>query len=252
MASQTRMSAREEERRLNMRTLVIASAASATAAVVTSQLWVAGTWVAAALTPVIVALVSELLHRPTEVIAERVTSRNGAVLPQAAGAGAPPRRPETAVRAAVRTGPKSAAERAEPPVRIYRSGSRPGRGSAGAGDFPASPPRRRRVALGVVALTATLALAITAVAMTGTELVAGGSIGRGERDTTLFGGGRDEGSREAAPDGQNAPSRDEDGRGGGQPDAEPPPADEQPGQAEPPPDAEPPSEAPEAPGPAQP
>ena len=65
---------REEERRLNARTLVIASAASASAAAVTSQLWIAGTWIAAAVTPLIVAIVSELLHRPTERIARAVTS----------------------------------------------------------------------------------------------------------------------------------------------------------------------------------
>ena len=41
---------REEERRLNTRTLTIASVASASAAAVTSQLWIAGTWIAAALT----------------------------------------------------------------------------------------------------------------------------------------------------------------------------------------------------------
>ena len=69
-----RTSEREEERRFNVRTLVIASAASATAAVVTSQLWIAGTWLAAATTPVLVTLISELLHRPTDRIAERLTT----------------------------------------------------------------------------------------------------------------------------------------------------------------------------------
>src|SRR5688572_23887527 len=73
MASPSR-SEREEQRRLNMRTVVIASAASATAAAVTSQLWIAGTWIAAAATPVIVTLVSEALHRPTEKIARAWTS----------------------------------------------------------------------------------------------------------------------------------------------------------------------------------
>ena len=57
-----------------MRTLAIASTASASAAVLTSQLWIRGTWIAAALTPVIVTLVSELLHRPTERIASKLTS----------------------------------------------------------------------------------------------------------------------------------------------------------------------------------
>ena len=77
MASSTRsemLREREEERRLNMRTLVIASFASAAAAAVTSQLWIHGTWIAAALTPVLVALISEVMHRPTERIARAWTS----------------------------------------------------------------------------------------------------------------------------------------------------------------------------------
>ena len=64
---------REEEQRLNLRTLVIASAASAAAALVTSRLWIAGTWIAAAMTPVLVTLVSEMLRRPTERIARGIT-----------------------------------------------------------------------------------------------------------------------------------------------------------------------------------
>ena len=74
MPPATRSAEREEERRLNTRTLTIASVASASAAAVTSQLWIAGTWAAAAITPVLVALLSEALHRPTERIARRMTS----------------------------------------------------------------------------------------------------------------------------------------------------------------------------------
>ena len=88
MSSQSRT--REEERRFNVRTLVFASIGSAAAAVITSQFWVAGTPIAAAMTPVIVALVSEMLHRPTEKIAEKFTSETDA-LPEAAGAEPPPR-----------------------------------------------------------------------------------------------------------------------------------------------------------------
>jgi hypothetical protein len=50
MPPATRSAEREEERRLNTRTLTIASVASASAAAVTSQLWIAGTWLAAAVT----------------------------------------------------------------------------------------------------------------------------------------------------------------------------------------------------------
>ena len=89
MSSPPRTREREEERHLSIRTLVIASIASATAALVTSQFWAGGTPFAAAVTPVIVTLVSELLHRPTQAIARRVTVERTAILPEA-GAAAPP------------------------------------------------------------------------------------------------------------------------------------------------------------------
>ena len=93
MPPATRSAEREEERRLNTRTLTIASVASASAAAVTSQLWIAGTWVAAALTPVLVTLLSEALHRPTERIARAWTSDRpapGKRTPRPRAAVAPP------------------------------------------------------------------------------------------------------------------------------------------------------------------
>jgi len=144
-----RTSAREEERRFNLRTLTIASAASATAAVVTSQLWIAGTWIAAAMTPVLVALVSELLHKPTERIAERLSSDRPAPRP-----------------GRIDPDPDAA------PIRIYRSTS--------------TAPRRRKVAVGAVLGTAGLALLIAVVVLTVTELAAGGAIGRSNAKTTFL------------------------------------------------------------------
>jgi predicted outer membrane lipoprotein len=47
---------------------VVASVASLTAALVTSRLWIVGTPLAAAATPVLVALVSELLERPAMAV----------------------------------------------------------------------------------------------------------------------------------------------------------------------------------------
>lgn len=147
-----RTSAREGERRFNLRTLAIASAASASAAVVTSQLWIAGTWIAAAMTPVLVALVSELLHRPTEKIAERLT--------------------------ADRPGPRrERADQESAPIRIYQS--------------TAPAPHRRKVAVGAVLGTAALALLIAVMVLTVTELAAGGAIGRSNARTTLLSPDRD-------------------------------------------------------------
>jgi hypothetical protein len=256
MSSQPR-TAREEERRLNIRTLVIASIASAAAAVITSQFWIQGTWVAAALTPVIVTLVSELLNRPTEAIAQRVTSRGMDVLPEAGAAAPPPRERERprAERAPAEpperapADPGSEAGPAAPPVRVYRAGAN--------GKSLRPRTRRQKVAVGMVALTAVLAFAIAAVAITGAELVSGGSIGKGGRDTTLFGGDskqptdkRTEESQPAQPE-STQPEEGESGSGGQetQPQQEPSQPEE-----EPPPESQPPpapKEAPEAPAPQQ-
>jgi hypothetical protein len=181
MASQPRMREREEARRLSVRTLAVASAASFVAAIVTSQFSTVGTPIAAALTPVIVTLVSELLHRPTELIAQRVT-RETEALPEAGGPAPPPppeadRLPERApaepeITPAPPPGPREGPQAT--PVRVYRQ-------------RPAPSRRRRRIAVGVVATTALLAFAIAAAALTVPELIGGGSI-TGDRDTTLFGG----------------------------------------------------------------
>jgi hypothetical protein len=108
MSSDSRTAEREEERRLNMRTLAIASAASAAAALLVSQLWIAGTWLAAALTPVIISLVSEMLNRPTERIAKSFTSDRGP-LAAAGRAGAGEARPPRDLGG-------------EAPIRVYRAG----------------------------------------------------------------------------------------------------------------------------------
>ena len=154
---------REEERRLNARTLAIASAASASAAAVTSQLWIAGTWIAAAVTPLLVALVSELLHRPSERIARAITSDRPALRLDDA---------EEAPAARTHLDPEAPAP---VPVRVYRQPT-------------ARPASRRRFAVRVVALTALLGLVIGGAALTAAELIAGQSIGRGDGATSLGGG----------------------------------------------------------------
>jgi hypothetical protein len=173
MPPATRSAEREEERRLNTRTLTIASVASASAAAVTSQLWIAGTWLAAAVTPVLVALLSEALHRPTERIARAWTSDQPALGKRA-------ERPREAV--APPHGDPLQAARAGPapldtagPVRVYRQ--------------PSARAPRRRLALGAVGATAAIAFVVAVVALTAGDLLSGGSIGRGGERTTFFGGG---------------------------------------------------------------
>jgi hypothetical protein len=190
MAS-SRNKEREEERRFNMRTLAIASAASATAAVVTSQLWIHGTWIAAAMTPVLVTLISELLHRPTERIAERITADRPALRPKRAE----PSEPGTPAPSKTPTepAPPAPAEPGAGPIRVYRSS--------------AVSPRRRKIAVGAVLGTSALALLIAVVVLTVPELVAGGAIGGGDKRTTLFRGDRDR--KTSDKDEQQAPSREQ-------------------------------------------
>ena len=187
MASSPRSREREAERRLNLQTLAIASAASATAAAVTSQLWIAGTWIAAAVTPVFVTLLSELLRRPTERIAQALTTDDAAVPDPAAPAprdspesrsvrgpgverppGPPPAHPVSP------PDPDAPSAGAAGPVRVYRQ--------------PSRRPPRRKIAYGVVAATAGIAFVIGVVVFTTTELIAGESIGRSGNRTTLLGG----------------------------------------------------------------
>ena len=181
MASSTRsemLREREEERRLNMRTLAIASVASATAAAVTSQLWIRGTWIAAALTPALVALISEAMHRPTERLARAWTSDRPAL-----GAGAS----RHADQPAAADEPLQARAEPEPPPRRGAAGDAPG--AAGpVRVYRQPPPRapRRRLALGVVAATAAIAFLIAVAALTAGDLISGGSIGKGSGRTTFF------------------------------------------------------------------
>ena len=68
---------------LSVKTLLIAGAASAVAALVIPMIWRPGTVFAAAMTPIIVALVSELLRRPVETVGSvrvRRTARGTAIL----------------------------------------------------------------------------------------------------------------------------------------------------------------------------
>ncbi len=185
-------SEREEERRLNTRTLTIASVASASAAAVTSQLWIAGTWIAAALTPVLVALISEAMHRPTERIARAWTTEQSEA---------------RSTRNVSTTRSEPTAVTGTPgPVRVYRQS-----GSRGAGPQMLT---KRRIAIGTVALTAAIACVIGIAALTTVDLVSGGSVGKGSGRTTAFGGGgggsdtTDQPERDANPARQEAPAQE--------------------------------------------
>lgn len=164
--------------KLSPQTLVVASLASLTAAIVVSTFWRGGTPIAAAMTPVIVALASELYSRParriTELSSRAGVARSGRFAHESirererVPSGAPPdRRFPDALR------PPDEPELG--PMRVYRTEQR------------SSPVRRIHIRLAL--LTALLAFVIATAVLTVPELVLGGSVASHGK-TTLFGGHR--------------------------------------------------------------
>jgi hypothetical protein len=224
MPPATHSAEREEERRLNTRTLTIASVASASAAAVTSQLWIAGTWIAAALTPVLVALISEAMHRPTERIARAWTTDREAYSSRAIS---PTRAEPSAV-----TGMPG-------PVRVYRTGDS-GRGSP-------TLLTKRRLAIGTVAATAAIACVIGLLTLTTMDLVSGGSVGKGSSRFTLAGGGSDS----KAKDEQNDATPQQQQQEQSPRQQESTPSDQAPETTEPAPEEQPPSDTAPVPPPSE-
>ena len=149
---------RQQQGGLSITTLAISAAASVAAAIVVHEVWRGGAILGAAVTPVVVAIVSETLRKPVD----RVTSI----------------REERRSRTQVRTGqahppPAPELERADP-FGIWQEDRLPWW-------------KRRAAKLGLV--TGLIAFVIGAIALTGTELIFGDSVGSGGGDTTVFGGG---------------------------------------------------------------
>lgn len=159
---------------LSLTTLMIASASSVAAAIVVSRLWGAGTLVGAAATPVIVALVTEGLHRPARVVTNVRGSRTARFDPVAEG------------RRGMQEGDLERARPArpgEPAAAPVRQG-RPARATT---SRSAAILRRRRMLLAVA--TGLVAFVIGGVFLTGTELVFGDSAVSGASKRTTFLGG---------------------------------------------------------------
>jgi hypothetical protein len=167
---------------------VIAAAASATAAIVISHIWKGGTVIAAAMTPVIVAIVKEMLAKPleSELVKKpvaKLASGSRAVVGTAAGARAGRSQSEQRGHG----DPLMDGDSHEPPTRPRGAQTDPGlspiRTYGGA-----TPRRRPRIHLKVALITGIVAFAIAAAALTLPELIFGGAISSGH-STTLFGGG---------------------------------------------------------------
>jgi hypothetical protein len=168
--------------RVSPQTLVVASLASLTAAIVTSTFWRGGTPITAAITPVIVALASELYGRPARRITElssRAATRTRRLDPveevarERAAMGGSTWRPNDGDD---RPPPIREPEPGSAPVRVYKTSG--GGGGAGGG---------RRFNPKVALVTAAIAFAIAAFVLTVPELVFGGSVAS-HGQTTLFGG----------------------------------------------------------------
>jgi hypothetical protein len=169
---------RKQESGLSIKTLLIAGAASATAAYVVPMVWEPGTVYAAAMTPMIVTIVSELLKRPADTVgkvASRRTAR-GAV-----GFDPPPPRADEPFDPLAQA-PTEELE-ALPQTTTQRAVHR--RGLTG---------RQWRIAL----LTAALAFAGAVCFVTASELLAGESPRSTSNPTTFFSGSRKR-DKEATP-----------------------------------------------------
>jgi hypothetical protein len=152
---------------LSLQTLVISSLAAVAAAVVVPTFWQRGSLIATAITPIIVAVVSELLNRPAKVITSsvpRVTRRSGT--------GAAMRSQQPTGVGARGDGPEQLPPRHEDPFGLYED-ERP----------------RRRSPLRIAVITGLLAAVIGAGVVTASELtVFGHQIGDSHRSTGLLGG----------------------------------------------------------------
>jgi hypothetical protein len=153
----------EKKSGISIQTLVISALAAVAAAVIVPLIWERGTLLATAMTPVIVALVSEALRKPAQAIgtvAPRVTRRS------ATGA---------AVRSPEAFDPLPPSERdLEPETRA---------------DDPyglrASPRPRHHWKIALA--TGAVAFAVAVVFLTGSELVFGGPATKDSGRTTFFG-----------------------------------------------------------------
>ena len=147
---------RQQQGGLSITTLAISAAASVAAAVVVHEVWKGGAILGAAITPVVVAIVSESLRKPVDRVSAIREQRRGAT------------------GTLVQPAPVRTAQPREDRFGIWQDDR-----------LPWWQRRSTKLAL----LTGLLAFVIGGFALTASELVFGGSVGSGGRDTTLVGGG---------------------------------------------------------------
>jgi hypothetical protein len=240
--------------RVSFETLLIAAIASATAAIVVSHFWQNGTPIAAAVTPVVVALVSQALRKPMQSELVRRPVRRAASL-----SSAPIRRYRTGEQPVLTEQPPPEANGAggqEPSYRVYGPPDR----EPEDGDRPGWRERLSRKRVRIALVTGVLAFVAAMLVITLPELIFGGSVGGTDRNTTFFGGGSDEGrdrddgrggeARESERDGDpgsSSPDRPADSGEESEPRDEPPSREQPPDEGQPPSEPSLPQPPPEAP-----
>jgi hypothetical protein len=204
---------------LSLTTLIVAAIASAGTALVIRAVWGPGTIFGAAMSPVLVALISEGLRKPQQHVARVAPTLRERTMPGGTSGtpGADPQ-PEPEYEPPDPDARTPGLDAEEPPTRSedpfgLREPER---------RLPGAELLRRRWKLAVA--TGLLAFAIAATVLTAAELAAGGSAA-GDGRTTVFGGGTEE-----------APGEPVDGD---LPEGVPPPADAPPEEGAPPPGEQP-------------
>ncbi|MGI8731617.1 MAG: hypothetical protein ACR2LK_16810 [Solirubrobacteraceae bacterium] len=205
---------------VDMKTLLITAVASAVAAYTCSKLWTPGTLVAAAFTPVLLAILKDVLAKSTDVVVARAAPVRGMVRSAAT---------KTHSAAPTDVHPRASDSRAsDPPVAppVVQSPFDDPLGSpvmqppfddfAGEEDDPsARVPQPGEIvyhagggrwkAVRVAVVTGLLGFLLAAAVMTVPELAAGGSASGNGRGTTFFGGGEDR-DRDSKKESEQAPA----------------------------------------------
>lgn len=175
--------------RISWRTVVLASCGSVAAAFVVSALWAPGTLIGAAVTPMIVALTSELLRKPIEAVPSPGAALSP-LLPGARGAGPPPdvqeHDPPTDPGPVVRGSARGAAA-AGPGGPGAAAAAGPGAPETVVRQYPRSDHRTwDRARIRIALLTALLAFGIAVAFFVLADLTTGSAITGGGGSSSLF------------------------------------------------------------------
>jgi hypothetical protein len=191
---------------LKLQTLLLSAVSAVAAATIVPLFWEKGTVIATAMTPVLVALVTEALRRPVErvsAVAPKVAVAPRAAVRRFESSTTQARRPERVTSRRADRGP------AFDPLGDAEVGAelRPSAGRVpGEDPFGLREPAPRRSWWKVGLVTGVLAFVLAAAVVTASELtIFGGSVSGERGRTTLFGGGHEQ-SRPDTGD-RGSPSR---------------------------------------------